>query len=116
VSELVIRTPKLSKRVTAVADVRQVIRWFDALPVAPPGVAQMCPLEVANVRFLFLDGNGNVLAKAISPAGPAWICNEIRVSIRGRMCRPLIDRNFHVADSFVGRVQQLLGVHLVEWR
>lgn len=113
VREIAIRTPRLSRQVTDPAQVSQIVRWFDALPVAPPGIAELCPVEIANVRFSFLDRNGRKLATAIAPPGPAWICNEIRFSIHGRTQRPLIDRTMHGADSFAGRVQRLLGLQLV---
>jgi hypothetical protein len=112
--EIVVHAPKGFARVTDRAEVARIIRWFDALPIAPPGIAVPCPLSPgADFTLSFRDGSGAWLAQAKLPPTSATLCNSIAFSIGGHEQRPLVDP----ADraSFVGRLQDLLGVKLIEF-
>jgi hypothetical protein len=111
--EIVLHAPKGSAKVTDPTEVDRIIRWFDALPVSPPGIAVACPLSPgADITLSFREGSGAWLAQAKLPPTPASICDSIAFSIGGREQKPLIDR----ADraSFVRRLQDLLRIRLVE--
>src|SRR5581483_4690613 len=117
IREISIRTPRTSATVTASAEVAAVVRWFDALPVVPPGVAQSCPLTVDDVVFSFRAADGKTLATAQAPEGPASYCNAIGFSIGGRRQSPALeDASRNVGVSFVGRVQRLIGARLIASR
>lgn len=111
--EIVLHAPKGSAKVTDPTEVDRIIRWFDALPVSPPGIAVPCPLGPgADITLSFRGGSGAWLAQAKLPPTLASICDSIAFSIGGREQKPLIDR----ADraSLVRRLQDLLGIQLVE--
>jgi hypothetical protein len=111
-SEIVLRAPKAAARVTDPTKVSRIVRWFDALPISPPGIAVSCPLTVApDITLSFRNARGVRLAKARVPSAFAWLCDPIQFSIGGRHQQPLID-SVH-RESFVRRLQDLLGVHLV---
>ena len=111
-SEIDLRAPKVSEKITDPARVARIIRWFDALPVSPPGIAVPCPLALdPSITLSFRDADGVRLAHAKLPPTLAWLCNSIAFTIGGREQRPLIDRAH--GESFVRRLQQLLGVHLI---
>jgi hypothetical protein len=96
---------RLVHRVTAPRKIATIIRWFDALPVAPPAgpcgpIFPPPPVE----RVAFMDGTGHVLARAES-----WIygvdsnsCNPIEFSVRGHSYPPLL------GGSFLVRVEKLV--------
>jgi hypothetical protein len=107
--EIVVRAPKASAKVTARTQVARIVRWFDALPISPPGIAVPCPLTIPpDITLSFRDARG---AQAKLPPTPAWICNSIAFTIGGRDQQPLIDRRN--GASFVRRLQRLLHVRLV---
>lgn len=109
---IVVRSPKVSTTVRDPAKVARIIRWFDALPISPPGIAVSCPaVGSVDISLSFRGAGGARLAHAFVPPTFAWICDTIAFSIGGKQQKPLIDR----ADrpSFVRRLQQLLGVHLL---
>jgi hypothetical protein len=111
-SEIVVRAPKVSATVTDPAKVAQIVRWFDDLPISPPGIAVPCPLAVApSITLSFRNAHGDRLAQAKLPSTFAWICNSIAFTIGGRHQQPLIDRVHR--PSFVRRLQRLLGIHLL---
>jgi len=111
-SEIDVRAPKASVDVKSPAEIARIVRWFDALPISPPGVAVPCPLEVApDITLTFRDARGERLARAKVPPGFAWICDAIEFSIGGTQQKPLIDRPHH--RGFTLRLQQLLGVQLL---
>jgi hypothetical protein len=111
-TEIVLRAPKVSTRVTDPARVTQIVRLFDALPISPPGIAVPCPLAVGpDITLSFRNAEGDRLARAKLPPSASWICNSIAFSIGGRPQQPLIDRTRR--PSFVLRLQQLLGIHLI---
>jgi hypothetical protein len=111
-SEIDLRAPKVSERVTDPAEVARIVRWFDALPISPPGIAVPCPLAIGpDITLSFRNAHGIRLAQAKLPSTAASICNSIAFSIGGRAQKPLVDRPGGV--SFVRRLQQLVGVHLV---
>jgi hypothetical protein len=109
---IVVRTPKASATATDPTRVAQIARWFDALPISPPGIAIACPLTLgADISVSFRSARGTWLAQANLPPTAASICDSITFSIGGSAQRPLIDR----ADgkSFVQRLQELLGIRLL---
>lgn len=110
-TEIDVKAPKMSRAVTDPAKVRQIVYWFDALPISPPGVAVMCPaVTYARIQFVFRSASGERLASATAPAGRASVCAQIGFSIHGKQQTPLID---HLrGESFALRLQGLLGVRL----
>jgi hypothetical protein len=114
-SEIDVRAPRASADVTNQAKVARIVRWFDALTIAPPGIVVSCPLGVApDIRLSFRDAHGDRLAQAAIPPSFAWICDSISFTIGGAQQKPLIDRLHR--PSFALRLQRLLGVHLVRIR
>jgi hypothetical protein len=112
-SEIDLRAPRVSIDVTNPAKVARIIRWFDALPIAPPGIVVSCPLGVPpNITLTFRNARGDRLAQAKLPPSFAWICDSISFTIGGKQQKPLIDRVRR--PSFALRVQGLLGIHLVQ--
>jgi hypothetical protein len=110
--EMVLSSAKSRQKVTDPAQVGQIISWFDALPISPPGVALLCPLEPgAAITLSFRSSAGAWLAQVKLPSRPASICDAIVFQVGGKAKKPLIDRNF--GESFVVRLQRLLGVRLV---
>jgi hypothetical protein len=104
--EIVVRSPGLSTRVTDPAKVAEIRRWFDALPVSPPGVAIACPLQVApRITLSFRGAEGTRLAHATVPDTRAWLCDPIGFTIGGRTERPLIDHPF--GKSFARRLERI---------
>jgi len=111
-SEVVLRAPKASAKVTDPRQVSRIVHWFDVLPISPPGIAVSCPLTLApDITLSFRDARGTRLAQAKVPSAFAWICDPIGFSIGGEHQQPLIDR-VH-GKSFAHHLQDLLGVHLV---
>jgi hypothetical protein len=111
VREIDVRAHGVSRKVTDPAKVARIVRWFDSLPITPPGVSLFCGLPLArHVTFVFRSAGGVRLASAVAPAGGASICDPIDFSVRGRKQVPLVDRL--PAHGFVHRVQRLLGVRL----
>jgi hypothetical protein len=109
---IVLHAPKVSTEVTDPVQVARIVRWFDALPVSPPGIAVMCPLGVPpDITLSFRNARGAWLAQAKLPPTLATICESIAVSIGGRDQKPLVDRAH--SESFVHRLQQLVGVQLI---
>jgi hypothetical protein len=113
--EIVVRAPKASANVTDPAQVAEIVRWFDALPIAPPGIAVSCPLTGGpDITISFRSAGGARLAQAKLPQNPATICDAISFQIGGQVEKPLIDRD--VRHSFVRRLQDLLHVQLLRTR
>lgn len=111
--EIVVRSPKVSVEVKDPAKVTRIVRWFDALPISPPGIGVVCPLTLlAHATVSFRSNGGALLALASVPLGAANVCDPIGFVIAGRHRRPLIDLDR--GESFVRRLQGLLGVRLVE--
>jgi hypothetical protein len=114
VREIVLHAPKVRVKVTDAANVQRIVRWFDALPISPPGVASMCPLVPgADITLSFRSRSGLSLAQAKLPPTSAGICDSISFAVGGHPQTPLIDRYGPLRESFVGRLQALLGVHLL---
>jgi hypothetical protein len=112
-SEIVLRAPKAAAEVTDPTQVSRIVRWFDALPISPPGIAVSCPLTVwPDITLSFRDARGARLAQAKVPPSLAWICDPIQFSSGGEHRQPLID-GAH-ARTFARRLQHLLGVQLLE--
>jgi hypothetical protein len=110
--EVVVTAPKVSRKVTSPAKVAQVRRWFDALPVSPPGIVLACPLELSGgrIRLSFRSAGGAWLAEAIVPSRAASVCDPIGFRTGGHVRKPLVDHAR--GPSFVQRLQQLLDVRL----
>jgi hypothetical protein len=113
-----IRGGGVDRRVTDATQVRQLVRWFDALNVSQPGPAVSCGVAIeSTVTFGFRSANRAPLATAFVPsAGPTSNCDSIRFSIDGKRQRPLIDNLDELGHSFVDRVQRLLGFRFSEPR
>jgi hypothetical protein len=97
----------ISRRVTDPQKVAKIVRWFDALPVAPRAI-YYCPM----IRYRppatldFRTAGGAVLVHARAP-GSAACGGSIDFSVRGRPHRPVL------AGHFLVRVGRLLGLRLV---
>ena len=98
----------ISRRLTQPAQVRQVVRWFNALPLfKPSALTYHCPL----IRYspptviTFLSARNRVLAKAsIVGTGMGGPCaSGIAVTVRGRP-EPML------VGDFLERVLSLAGV------
>jgi hypothetical protein len=106
-----VSSPKVSAKATDPAQVGQIISWFDALPISPPGIALLCGVQIGqNITLSFRSVGGAWLAQAKLPSRLASICDPIDFQIGGEAKKPLIDGNSN--ESFVARLQSLLGVHL----
>ena len=104
--EIVVRSPKLSTKVTDPAKVAEIRRWFDALPVSPPGIAIACPLVIRpSITLSFRSADGVRLAHAAVPDARAWICDPIGFAVGGRTEQPLIDPPH--GESFVRRLERV---------
>jgi len=112
VAEIDISAPRFSRTVTETAKVRQIVRWFNALPIYPPGVGAYCPLiAFSRIRFTFRDASGGRVASASVPRVKAGICDAITFAIHGKQQTSLVDQAHR--HGFVDRVQKLLGAHLL---
>ena len=112
VSEIVLRAPKIFVTVTDPARVAKIVRWFDELPISPPGIFLSCPAILAAPATLsFRSAGGARLATATVPLTSAGVCDAIQFTIGGRHETPLIDRRS--GPSFVLRLQRLLGLKLI---
>lgn len=91
----------------------RIIRRFDALPIAPPGVHTACPLTLHSyITLKFRTHRGVPLATAIVPRTSAGICQPIGFKIGSHIQRPLIDNL--TRGSFIGLLQQLTGLKLIQ--
>lgn len=91
----------------------RIIRWFDALPISPPGVQVPCLGGVpGDITLSFRNASDAVLAHASVPRSNAAACDPIGFKIGSHTERPLIDG--FVRESFTSRLGQLLGLQLVE--
>jgi hypothetical protein len=110
-SKIVVHAPKFSRTVTDPAKVARIVRWFDALPVSPPGLVLACVgLSLADITLSFRSASGRRLAYARVPAPAAGPCYPIGFRIGGRARKHLIDQPY--AESFARRVERLLGFRI----
>ena len=100
-------------RVTHSAKVARIVKWFNALPISPPGVDTPC-LDVRRARTTvsFRSADGALLALATVPLTSAGTCDPIGFTIGSHVQRPLID--VPLRASFIERLQNLLGLQLVQ--
>jgi hypothetical protein len=109
--KIVVRAPKVSAQVTDQAEVARIVRWFNVLPVSPPGVASFCALRPgADITVSFRSAAGAWLAQAKLPPTNANLCDPIEFQIGGQAQKPLVDGR--AGESLVGRLGGLLGVQL----
>jgi hypothetical protein len=97
----------ISRHVTDPGTVAKIVRWFDALPIAP-STHYYCPFIRYRppTTFYFRAGSGALVAHARTP-GAAACGGSFDFSVRGRVQKPLLVGNFLV------RVGRLLGLRLV---
>ncbi len=97
----------ISRRVTDPARVTTIVRWFDALPMAP-AAPYYCPMirYAPPTAFEFRGVRGALLARARTP-GAAACGGSLDFSIRRRAQKPLL------VGHFLVRVGRLLGIRLV---
>jgi hypothetical protein len=99
----VINRPKLTR----------IIRWFDALPISPPGVEVPCfGGTPGGITLSFRSARGAVLARTTVPRTSASVCQPIAFKIGGHTQTPLIDG--FTRTSFTSRLGQLLGLRLID--
>jgi len=100
------RSPILALRVTEVPEVRQLVKWINAMPTAQPGSISCPSLAGPTVTFMFRAAAGNAVARASGMYfdGTSGQCNPIQLWIHGQRQTPLIGGDFY------GRVERLLGV------
>jgi hypothetical protein len=116
VREIDIRDQKLARHVTDPAQVKEIVRWFDALHVSQPGPSVGCIAVLgSNVGLVFRSASGARLASARVPSYPANNCDSIAFSIGGKRQWSLIDAT-NGRDAFVERLQRLLGVRFAACR
>jgi len=98
------KNSRLLHRVTSARQIRTVIRWLDALPVAPAAGPCSPPWTPAVERITFLAGSGRVLARAkgLGPPLTSSECYPIDFSVGSRSFPPLLGGKFFV------RVERLL--------
>jgi hypothetical protein len=100
-------------RVLNGAKLTRIIRWFDALPISPPGVHVPCLGGVpGDIILSFRSASGAVLAHARVPRSNAAACDPIGFKIGSHTQRPLIDG--FTRESFTSRVGKLLGLQLIQ--
>jgi hypothetical protein len=105
----------VARRVTDPRQVARIVRWFDALNVVQPHTYVVgCVLVLSvPVRFVFRSEKGAELASAVVPSVPASSCEQIQFRLHGRPQTPLIDSTPEGGQSFIERVQRLLGVRFL---
>lgn len=100
-------------RVLNGARLTRIIRWFDGLPISPPGVDVPCLGGVpGDITLSFRSASGAVLAHARVPRSSATECEPIGFKIGSHTQRPLIDG--FTREGFTSRVGKLLGLQLTE--
>ncbi|MGH3009576.1 MAG: hypothetical protein ACRDLM_09280 [Gaiellaceae bacterium] len=107
VREIEIGNPALLTihRITKPAQVRKIVRWFDALPLAQPATYACQFLTGPRETITFVGAGGKVLARAgvLYNRGISTPCNPIAFSIGGQREPPLL------GGRFLLRVQRLVG-------
>jgi hypothetical protein len=98
----------VSHRVTDPSQVAEIVRWFDALPVAPH-VTPMCGPALGSswIELVFRSADRKRLASASIP-DQASACAEAQFNIGGKTQTPLVDSPN--GPSFVSRVEKLLAL------
>ncbi|HEY7420468.1 MAG TPA: hypothetical protein VH541_00545 [Gaiellaceae bacterium] len=98
----------VSRRVTDPLKVTQIVRWFDALPIAP-NVILYCPFIRYRppTTFVFRSASGTALARARTP-GHAACGASFDLRIGGKAQKPVL-----AGGRFLQRVGRLLGLRLV---
>ena len=91
--------------------IARVVRWFNRIPIVPPGMGGSpgCGLSSTapvTLDFLRVDGKrlAQVEADVTEPDGGSNFCNPMAVTIAGAAQPSLISLNFF------GRVQREIGV------
>ncbi|MFZ0089155.1 MAG: hypothetical protein WAL63_06605 [Solirubrobacteraceae bacterium] len=100
--------------ITDRAEIDQITRWIDALPVVAPGVTS-CPSQPLHpsppqVRFAFLSASGKPLATAAEDANvrePTTPCDAMTFTVCGRAQPALLN-----GAQFLAHIDQLLHLHL----
>lgn len=111
VSEIDVNGANFARRVRNTAKVGKIVRWFDRLPIWPPGVGAMpCGPSGPTFTVVFRSRTRGRVAAAQLSEGRAGGCAPITFAIRGKQQTPLID-NARGA-TFAGRLRHLLGVKL----
>jgi hypothetical protein len=112
VREIDVTTPTGTTNVSDPAKVGRIVRWFDHLPIYPPGIGTpMCgPTLGHGVMLVFHSATGARVADAQAPAGSASMCDPITFTLRGIPQTALVDNVW--GATFASRLQHLLGVKL----
>jgi len=99
------QAPIASVRVTDAAQVRQIVKWINAMGIAQPGAISCPALDGPTVTFVFRAAGGMRVARAsgMDFAGSSGECNGLEMRIGGRPEPALVGNLF-------GQVQRLLGV------
>jgi hypothetical protein len=108
VSEVDVHSSRgISRRVTDPATVAKIVRWFDALPIAP-STQYYCPFIRYRppTTFYFRNTSGALVAHARTP-GAAACGGSFDFSVRGRAQNPLL------VGHFLLQVGRLLRLRLV---
>ncbi len=99
-------------KITDRAQIDQITRWIDALPIVAPGTTACpsAPLHPPRVSFTFLSVSGRPLATAAEDANvrePTTPCDAMTFTVRGRAQPALLS-----GAQFLAHVDQLLHLHL----
>lgn len=108
VREIDVRSSRgVVRRVADQAMVTEIVRWFDALPIAP-STQYYCPMirYLAPTTFRFRSASGTLVAFAQTP-GTAACGGSFDLTIRGRVQKPVL------VGHFLVKVGRLLGLRLV---
>ena len=111
VREIDIRDRHVRRNVTKPGRIARIVRWFDALNVVPGPIVSCVDASATRVTFVFRSAQGAALAGAVAGGSPATGCSPIEFTIGGKRQIPLVDSSFG-RDTFLNRVQRLLGVRL----
>ena len=110
VREVEVSKPSRRRSVTAARKVREIVRWFEALPVVQPTVGIFsCPAIFPGrpvVTVQFRSARGAVLVRARAP-GVEMCGGSIDIRVRGRREPALM------AGAFLVRLQRLVEMRLV---
>ena len=111
VREIDFSAPKVSKHVTDPGKIARIVRWFNRIPILPPGTGTSPGCGLVQTVPVTLDFRGtggkllaHVSADVTEPQGGTSACNPMIVTIAGASQPALY------SDNFFGRVQRLLGV------
>ncbi len=103
---------RITRKVMDSATIGRIVRWFDRLPIYPPGFdGPMCgPTTAGRITLVFRSATGRPVADAQASVERASMCDPIAFSIHGNPQTELVDK--FQGEVFALRLVHLLGVTL----